>query len=191
MWTTASSRVTHHLFWAARGLIVIGLGTTLIGPLAAQEHDAEGPEPLKRHHVTLFTGFTWVPKGETDETSVVIAPTVGIDYTYWFSHKFGLGVVNDFELTTYVIEDSDGTPLVREYAYVGAAVVMYEVAGGLALFGGPGVELETHENFFVVKLGVEYTFAMTERWHTGITFGYDFKDEYDSWGLGVSVTRLF
>ena len=163
----------------------------MVGPLTAQEHNAEGPEPLKRHHVTLYTGYTWVPQGETGETSVVIAPTIGIDYTYWFSHKFGLGVVNDFELTTYVIEHSDGTPLVREFAYVGAAVVIYEVAPGLALFGGPGVELEAHENFFVVKLGVEYAFVKTERWHTSIVFGYDFKVEYDSWGLGVAVSRLF
>ena len=160
-------------------------------PLAAQEGEAETHEPLRRHHVTLFTGYTWVPQGETEGTSVVIVPTIGIDYTYWVSHAFALGVVNDFELSTYVIETSDGSPLVREFTYVGAAVAKYEPVRGLAFFAGPGVELETHENFFIVKLGLEYAFARSDRWHTSITFGYDFNVEYHTWSLGVSVSRLF
>ncbi len=159
--------------------------------LTAQEHDDECPEPLMRHHLTFFTGFTWVPQGETEKSDVLIVPTIGIDYTYWISHRVGIGIINDFELASYVVEQSDGTPLERKFAYVGAAVLRYEVASGFGLFGGPGVELEEDHNFFVIKVGAEYVFSMTDKWHTALAGSYDFKTEYDSWGFGVAVSRVF
>jgi hypothetical protein len=166
-----------------------------VGPITAQQHES-GDEhaSLKHHQLSLFTGYTWVPKGdphEGDSEGTVIAPTVGVDYSYWFSHKFGLGLYNDFELTSYVVETSADTLIPREYAYVGALVGIYEPVRGLGLYGGPGVELEEHHNFFVLKVGLEYAFAITDDWVTGFALGYDFKEEYDSWAAGVSVGRKF
>jgi hypothetical protein len=169
------------------------LATTLVmvaiiaGPLAAQDHEER--EPLKRHQLSLFTGYTWVPKGDPHEGNpegTVIVPTIGIDYSFWISHKVGIGLYNDFELTNYVVETSADTTIPREHAYVGAVVGIYEAVRGLELYAGPGVELEKHENFFVLKVGLEYAFAVANGWLTGVAFGYDFKDEYDSWALGIS-----
>jgi hypothetical protein len=175
-----------------RWIVATALLAFISAPLAAQEH--EESEPLKRHQIALFTGYTWVPKGdphEGDSEGTVIAPTVGIDYSFWISHKFGVGLYNDFELTSYVVETSEGATLPREYAYVGAVVGIYEAARGLGLYAGPGIELEKHEDFFVLKVGAEYAFAVAHGWATGVAFGYDFKDEYDSWALGMSVARSF
>ena len=161
-------------------------------PLAAQEHEER--EPLKRHQFALFTGYTWVPKGdphEGDPEGTVVVPTIGIDYNFWISHKVAVGLHNDFELSSYVVETSADTTIPREYAYVGAVVVMYEPVRGLALFAGPGMEIETHQNFFVFKVGLEYAFAVANGWATGFVGAYDFKEEYHSWSLGVSVARRF
>ncbi len=173
-----------------RWIVVAVMLVFISAPLAAQEHEEH--EPLKRHQKALFTGYTWVPKGdphEGDSKGTVVAATIGIDYSFWISHKFGVGLYNDFELTSYVVETSEGTSLPREYAYVGAAVGIYEAARGLELYAGPGVELEKHENFYVLKVGAEYAFAVAQGWATGVAFGYDFKDEYDSGALGISVAR--
>jgi len=161
-------------------------------PLAAQEHEER--EPLKRHSLALFTGYTWVPKGdphEGDPEGTVIAPTIGIDYSFWISHKFAVGLYNDFELSTYVVQTSADTLIPREYAYVGALVGIYEPVRGLELYAGPGMELETHKNFFVLKVGFEYAFAIANGWATGVVLGYDFKEEYNSWAFGISVARRF
>jgi hypothetical protein len=135
-----------------------------------------------------------VPRGERDEgdrTSSVIAPNIGINYAFWISHKVGIGLHNDLELTSYLVETSADTVIPREYSYVGAIVGIYEAARGLELHAGPGVELEKHENFFVLKFGIEYAFAVAHGWATGVAGGYDFKEEYDSWTLGLSVARRF
>lgn len=178
-----------------RSAVVMVMLAFVAGPLAAQEHEEhEQQEPLKRHQLALFVGYTWVPKGnshEGDSEGTVIAPTIGIDYSFWISHKVGVGLYNDFELTSYVVETSADTLLPREYAYVGAVVGIYEAARGLELYAGPGVEVEKHENFFVLKVGFEYAFAVAYGWATGVAFGYDFKDEYDSWAAGISVARRF
>ena len=166
-----------------------------VAPLSAQQHEEhQEHEALKRHQLALFTGYTWVPKGnphEGDPEGTVIAPTIGIDYSFWISHKWGVGLYNDLELTSYVIETSADTTIPREYAYVGAIVGVFEPTPGLGLFAGPGVELEPHENFFVLKVGFEYAFAIANGWSTGFVFGYDFKEEYDSFALGISVARRF
>jgi hypothetical protein len=173
-------------------LVIVACGA---GPLAAQEHEEAGEhEALKRHQLALFTGYTWVPKGdphEGDPEGTVIAPTIGIDYSFWISHKFGVGLYNDFELTSYVVQSSADTLIPREYAYVGSLVGIYEPVRGLELYAGPGVELEKNHNFFVFKVGFEYAFIRTNEWATGFAFGYDFKEEYHSWALGISVARRF
>jgi len=135
--------------------IVLAIGVMALNgsPAFGQEEEAEHEE-FRHHRIALFTGYTWVPQGDHhgNVSGVVVVPTLGLDYQYWVSHRFALGVINDFELSTYVIEQSDGSQLTREYAYVGAAVAIWEAVESLAIFAGPGVELEKHENFFVVKV---------------------------------------
>jgi len=53
------------------------------------------------------------------------------------------------------------------------------------------VELEKHENFFVIKLGLEYAFAIANDWKTGVAFGPGFTKEFNTWALGISVARRF
>ncbi len=156
-------------------LALLVLATTPI-PLAAQEH--EESEAFRRHQLATFTGYGWVPQGdphEGDPDGTVIVPTLGIDYNFWISHKFAVGFYNDFQLTTYVAQTSADTTIPREYAYVGALVALYEPVHGLAFYAGPGAEIEKHENFFVIKAGVEYAFARAGRWSTGVALGYDVR----------------
>jgi hypothetical protein len=137
--------------------------------------------------VKLFTGYTWAPQGEQDGRSILLVPTIGIDYSLGLSRKFRLGMVNDFQLSSFVIEDREGSQLEREYAYVGTIVGIYEAAHGLGVFAGPGVELEKNHNLFVVKIGLEYAFVVADSWSTAATLAYDFKDAYDSFSLGILV----
>ncbi len=44
---------------------------------------------------------------------------------------------------------------------------------------------------FVLKVGLEYAFAIANGWATGVTVAYDFKEEYNSWAFGLSVGRRF
>jgi hypothetical protein len=49
-----------------RGLAVSAVMLVFVtSPLVAQEHEEH--EPLERHQIGLFTGYTWVPKGNPHE----------------------------------------------------------------------------------------------------------------------------
>lgn len=174
--------------------IVLAIGVMALNgsPAFGQEEEAEHEE-FRHHRIALFTGYTWVPQGDHhgNVSGVVVVPTLGLDYQYWVSHRFALGVINDFELSTYVIEQSDGSQLTREYAYVGAAVAIWEAVESLAIFAGPGVELEKNENFFVVKVGGEYEFRLPGRWDLSISAAFNYKDEYNSISAGLVVGKRF
>ena len=49
----------------------------------------------------------------------------------------------------------------------------------------------------MIKLGLEYAFAVANDWMTGVAFGYDvrfghgFTKEFNTWALGISVARRF
>lgn len=161
------------------------------GPLSAQESEEE--QPMKHHRIALFTGTTWVPSGETgvEGEGEVFAPTYGLDYEYWFSHRFALGLYNDVQLGTYIVNTSQVENLERNRVFVTAAVVVWEPVRQLALFGGAGAELEENESFFVIKAGSEYEFPIGNWWDISISLGYDLKDVYGSWSLGLSVGKRF
>lgn len=89
---------------------------------------------------------------------------MGVDYEFWLTHKFAVGVLNDFELSTYVVENHDGEDFEREYVYVLVAVFVYEPIANLSLFLGPGGEFEKNHNFFVFRVGAEYGIPIRNHW---------------------------
>ena len=89
----------------------------LNGSPAFGQEEAEHEE-LRHHQVALLTGYTLVPEGDHhgNVEGVVVVPTIGLDYAYWFSHRFAVSLTNAVELSTYVIEQPDRSQLTREFA---------------------------------------------------------------------------
>ncbi len=149
-------------------------------------------EPLKHHRLAAFVGAAHVPSGETkEEGNAVWVPTLGLDYEYWFSHKFAVGLYNDVELGEYIINTEEREDLNRHYAFITAAVGVWEPVRRLAFYAGPGIEIEDHENFFVIKVGTEYGFPLPNWWDLAVSLTYDWKDVYGAWSLGVSAGKRF
>lgn len=167
----------------------------LLGVVSLPTYAQEGVEgePLKHHRVALFTGTTHIPSGENgvEGQGEVFVPTYGLDYEYWFSHRFALGLYNDIQLGAYIINTDEAEDLERKRAFVTTAVAVFEPVRQLALFGGAGAELEEHENFFVIKVGAEYEFPIGDWWDISISAAYDWKDVYGSWSFGVSIGKRF
>lgn len=155
---------------------------------------------LKHHRLALIWGHGYVPKGftHTNEVKTLIVPTIGLDYEYWFSHKFAIGFSNDIELINYVIENHNGEELEREYAYIGALMVMYEFAHLWAIGLGPGIEVEKNENFFVIKAAIEKEFPIAGEggWDVTPMLSYEMKQSggygmYDAFTLGIGIGKRF
>jgi hypothetical protein len=70
-------------------------------------------------------------------------------------------------------------------------VLVYEPVERLALYTGAGREFEESEDFWVWKFGVEYSFPLPRDWDIAVGVAYDYKDVYDSIGVGVSFGKRF
>jgi len=172
----------------------------------AGEHESG---PFKRHRIAFLTGNTIVPSGGENEDRIgtVLVPTIGIDYEYWLSRKVAIGWYNDFTLSTFVVETSrepeedhgaqsdsseGGTEVVeREPTFLTAIVVVWEPVHRLAVYTGAGREFEASEDFWVWKIGLEYSFPLPNDWDIAIGGAYDYKEVYDSFGVGISFGKRF
>ena len=167
-------------------------------------HDGAHHEPMGRHRFVIFTGNTFVPAGTTAESQNLVVPTFGIDYSYWPSRKFGFGVAADIEIASYFVETGEaaraetsssaggGTGAVkRENAAIVAVLAFWEPVHRLAFFAGPGREFESHDSFWLLRVGTEYAFPIPNQWSIAVTLIYDHKEVYDSWSLGVAFAKRF
>lgn len=57
---------------------------------------------------------------------------------------------------------------------------------------GPGMELEKHENFFVMRFGVAYDFELGKHWDVAPEIIYDFKNGHiNSFTFAISFGKRF
>lgn len=171
-------------------LIVLVLSTQLA---IAQHHEAE--ESAGRHRIAPLMGFTYVfNTAQSTDKSVagsILVPTIGFDYIYKLSHKWGLGWNNDLELSSYSVEGEMNEEIRRERAYVSALVVSYELLPRFAVFAGYGVELERHQNFQVFTTGIAYAVPFRDQWALALGLNYDYKEIYQSLAFKIIFERKF
>lgn len=153
------------------------------------QNDSTGNH-YNKHFLGLMVGYAWVPHStEEDGKAEFIIPSIGIDYTYKFSHRFGLKFVNDVELTSYYIKDKQGELLKREFKYIGAITADIELFKWMSLYTGPGFEIEVHKSFFIYKIGTEITKEFCEGWKAGINTSMDINNTYQTYSCGLILTK--
>jgi len=158
-------------------------------------HQPEVPPQSAAHHfrpfrVAVLIGHTFIPARHSSERLII--PSWGLDLEYWFNPKWGLGLHNDIELQSFLIEKGEDEIIEREYPLVLTLDALYRPWKGLVLQFGPGYELETTESFFLVRTGVEYEFELPGHWDISPSFFYDTRDRlYDTWSIALGVGKRF
>lgn len=154
----------------------------------------EDSEEFKHHSVSLMIGHTHVPKAvdEHGNTGSLIIPSWGLNYSYFFNKKWAIGWHNDMEIATYVIEQENGGSVERERPLITSIVGLFMPNEHLVIMAGVGREFETHRNFWVYRVGLEYEFEIGHHWGLAPSLFYDAKESfYDSWTLGLMVGKRF
>lgn len=144
---------------------------------------------FKHWRIAGGIGISLLPAGnhESEPVSVLAIPTIGLDFQYWFNPKFGLGLKNEFEIVTYVLQDENSSELEREYPLISVLVGMYKLRNGPTFYFGGGIEYEKSKNFFIVKAGVEYELEIGNHWDVTPEVYY-FNKDFDFGGMGLSIT---
>ena len=158
----------------------------------AQESQEEGLEERKIHTLALVFGYTHIPSAYVDghSRSSINAPTIGLDYFLQVSEKWKIGIVTDLEFEKYYV-DFNEEELERERALVTGILVGYEFAKRWSILLGPGVEFEKNRNLFILRSSIEYEFELGNNWGLAPVFNYDFKKEYSTYSLGITLGKAF
>jgi len=175
-------------------IILFGFSNALLG----QDHEQidsknhEGHEELKRHSVLLEFGYTHILGGfeEIEGDQMVWVPTFGLSYVYHFNHKWGVGLITNLEIAKYQVE-IDNEDITRENVFIITAVATYEILPNWGVFAGPGIEIEKHHNFAVLRIGTEYIIPMKHNWYITPIVTFDHKIDYNSLEFAVGIGKRF
>ncbi len=157
----------------------------------AQEH-ADIPHKSAPHfRIAGLIGHTFIPTTPNGHNRTII-PSWGFDIEYWFSHKWAIGLHNDMEIQSFVIERGQDEFLEREYPLVLTLDALYNIKNGLVLQFGPGYEIEKNESFFLIRAGLEYEIEMNHHWDISPTIFYDNRfNANDTWTVALGIGKRF
>ncbi len=158
------------------------------GVALSQENKEEEHKPKIRGAIMMANSH--IPKAFEGEKKVTVIPTWGFDVDYFFHSRWSVALQGDIKLQSFEIEEENNSTLERNFPVALATVLHYHALRHWSFYIGPGYELESHENFFLVRAGTEYSFEITEDFEIALNLLYENKDEvYDTWTFGIAFNK--
>ncbi len=174
-------------------LLSVCLGTT-----AYAQHSPPAPADhahhLKgSHRLTLGLGHTHLSQGEVEgETKWLAAASWSLNYDYWLSDHWAIGLQNDIVLQDFSIDHGDNQVLERSYPWSIVPAGIYKPIKNWSFIGGVGAEYAHEQTLALTRLGVEYGVHLPHDWEVGGTAVWDNKwDYYNSWGLALTISKIW
>lgn len=164
----------------------------------AQEHAATKEEGHTRHEVAVLLAHTHVAEGYNVDGELTwrSLPSFGLNYNFWLSHRWAIGLHTDLITETFVVEENlnadEAVTVERSHPIAPALMATYRPHTHFAFTLGAGQEFAKEGDLALMRAGVEYAIHLGGHWETSGSLAYDFRfNAYDSWTLGIGVTRTF
>lgn len=165
-----------------------------ISKVMAQEEKGLEPEEGK-HVIALLLGHSRIGQGRSEEgkKQFTMAPSFALDYNYWISNKFAIGLQTDFINENYFIETGEeGGVVERERPIAPTISGSYKLAKHWSVSLGFGGEFAKGDDYFVSRLSVEYGLEISEGWELVAVLSQDFRSSiYDVTALSIGVAKRF
>lgn len=144
-------------------------------------------------HLTIGLGHTHISEGKVDgKTEWLSIASWSVNYDYWLSDKWAIGLQNDLVLETFIIEDHEQELIERSYPWTMVPVAIFKPGKHLSIIGGAGAEFSKGRTLGLTRLGVEYGFHLPGNWEVGAAMVWDGKwSYYNSWGLAFTFSRIW
>lgn len=158
----------------------------------SQEH------PHHRHLISVEIGHSHASDGiRRGERGWITLPSWAINYNYLLADKWILGLHTDIIIENFEVkalhsghDESGVIERTRPVSVVG--VVAYKPIHRLAIITGAGFEYAPEETFTVIRLGVEPSIPLNDRWEVIFSMVYDIKvDAYNNWAMGAGLGFMF
>ncbi len=173
-------------------LIVIFLSSANLAR-GQQVHSSKMAPVILHYEIDGFIGNTHVPEGgQRDTDGTLILPNIGLNFKYWIDDKFAIGWYNNIVARTFVVNSDSHQDLDREYPFITSFVGIFKPWKNLSFFAGPGVEIEKNQSLFVIRLGIDYAFSLSNDWYISPRFIFDhLGGDIEAYTIGVSIGRKF
>ena len=159
-----------------------------------QSHDTTAEHEFKNFRIAVNLGHAHIPSASFGkDRNFAVVPVWGFDFQYWFNPKWGLALKNDIEIANYVVDDENNGAIIRNNPVIIALPVLFSPWDNQFTFIiGPGIELESHENFFVFRAGIGSEFEVGNHWDFAPEIIYDLKDGHiNSFTIAIGVGKKF
>ncbi len=134
--------------------------------------------------------YSHIPNAFEGEIKVAVVPTWGIDLDYYFHPRWSAALQGDIILQSFEVDNERQVILERSYPVTLAGVLHYHALRHWSFYTGPGIELEKSKNLFLLRLGTEYSFEVTENFEIALNLIFETKEEvYDTWTFGVAFNK--
>ncbi|TAF74091.1 MAG: hypothetical protein EAZ58_00140 [Flavobacterium sp.] len=144
------------------------------------------------HRLTVGLGHTHISEGRVDgKTKWLALASWTLNYDYWVTNKWAIGLQNDLVLESFKIEHGGQEILERSYPLAIVPVAIYKPGKHLAITAGVGTEIAHQKNLTLTRIGLEYGFHLPKNWEVGAALVWDNKwNYYNSWGLGLTFSKI-
>lgn len=179
-------------------ILLLSLFLATLQQTIAQE--AHVPEGHAGHHgmkgaqrLTLGLGHTHISEGQVDgKTQWLVAGSWSINYDYWLSDKWAVGLQNDIILEDFKIEDAESEIIERKRPIAMVPVAIYKPGKHFSFVGGFGFEYASGKTLGLTRLGVEYGFHIPNNWEVGAALVWDNKWRYyNTWGMAFTFSKIW
>jgi len=190
-------------------LLNIGLSTALTAQVNKENielHDNEEDhhESHKKHLISASINHTIIFSGIKDGSSSNISlPSFGLNYTYWFNNKWAIGLHNDIIIEDFVVKqsgskssggsnDDEVNVIERGTPIASCIMAIYKPIPFLGLMAGVGREFSSHEDYTVIRFGLEAPYHLPHNWELFGVLTYDINiDAYQSLTYGIGIGKIF
>lgn len=163
--------------------------------LKAQE--GEEGKGHKKHGITLSIGHTHIGEGIRNQTKKnIILPSWGLNYDYYISEKWAIGLHNDLIIEEFEVEfegkDNVLITAKRTRPFSMAVTGSYRLNNFLIISAGAGKEFEPDQDFTIFRLGLEPYFELPNNFELVGTFAVDFRvDAYNAFNVALGIGKKF
>ena len=175
-------------------LTIVSLFFSLLDFAQHDDHNIFHPH----HALGLIISHTQVSQGvqANGNKKWLSLPSWGVNYNYKFSKKWAIGLHNDIVVEDFAVEDylksGSNNILQRSYPIATALMASFKPGNNFSYLFGAGGEFAHTGSFFLMRLGVEYSYHLNRKWELNAMVTNDLKiNAYNSWAIGMGISRLF
>ena len=171
-----------------------------------EEHDTGHH---KKHAISVVISHTHIKSGVKNNSgdNWIALPSFGLNYNYSINEKWAIGLHNDIIVEEFIVEDPNahGSDVLlhknedaeiegieRGRPIASAVMITYKPFKHIAFLAGGGMEFSKHENFALIRLGIEFPFHIPNDWEIFGATAFDINiDAYNGFTFGFGIAKLF